>query len=349
MSASPPNNINAIRLALSVSVLYSHSYPLGLGNEKTEPLAVLTGGQATIGSVAVAAFFAMSGYLIAGSWGRSSSWRSFAVRRVLRIYPAYLVAGLVCYLAFSMEPSALGAWGLLLLRNVPRSADFAGNPTPLVVNGSLWTIPYEAWSYAGIAIMGAAGLLGRRRVLVGLLVASIVAGVLFEAYEINTNLKGLGSIVGWPRFWARLLPSIFAGALFHAMPGRFRWHPLLGLAAACGLAIGARVPLGMTVALPTCGVYLLFAAAFGPSWNWGERVTRYGDFSYGIYLYAFPIQQAVMRTIGHPTSATELFALSLLPAFAAGIASWLLVERRFLAAKRPLPGGVALSRGPSPA
>jgi peptidoglycan/LPS O-acetylase OafA/YrhL len=373
MAEPAPNNINAIRLVLSVSVLYSHSFPLALGYETTEPVAYLTGGQATIGSMAVAAFFALSGYLIAGSWERSSSWVTFALRRVRRIYPAYLVAGMVCYLAFPMPSSPEGAWGLFLLRNVPGSSVFANNPKPMTVNGSLWTIPFEAWSYVGIALMGAAGLLVRRRTLVGLLVASIVLAVLFEGYEINGMGKGLGYIIGWPRAWARLLPPIFAGILYHSMAGRFRWHPLLGLAAVSGLAIGAYLPLGMTVALPTCGTYLLFSAAFSPPWNWGKWITSHGDFSYGIYLYAFPIQQTVMCLIGHPVGATVLFALSIVPAFAAGIASWLLIEQRFLvarrrqisggpvtrseslaeprsqAANRPLAGGTGLEHEPSPA
>jgi hypothetical protein len=56
-----------------------------------------------------------------------------------------------------------------------------------------------------------------------------------------------------------------------------------------------------------------------------------------------------MRTIGHPVGETELFALSLLPSVAAGMASWLLTERRFVAAKRPLSGGVAPGRAASPA
>jgi hypothetical protein len=70
-----------------------------------------------------------------------------------------------------------------------------------------------------------------------------------------------------------------------------------------------------------------------------ERATRHGDFSYDIYLCGFPIRQDVMLTIGHPVDGLELFALSDLPAVTAGIASWLLIERRsfgWVSSGRPL-------------
>jgi peptidoglycan/LPS O-acetylase OafA/YrhL len=341
------NNIDAIRLLLSVGVLFSHCYRIAQGYEENEPLLFLTGGQVSLGAAAVAAFFALSGYLIAGSWERSSSWRSFASRRIRRIYPGYLVAVFACILAFPFNVRWTTLVRMGLLQGVPQSPTLASNPFPGFVNLSLWTIPYEAWTYAGIAAMGVMGLLRRPRFLVALLVLAIVNSTVFSYYQLAPNFRGLGSIIGWLPHWARLLPPIMAGALLHAAPRLLTWNPVAVVLAVCGLVIGASVPMGMLVALPTCGVYLLFCLAFSKPWRWG-LLTRHGDLSYGIYLYSFLIQQSIMHAIGHTIHPYQLFALSFPPTVAAAIASWFLVERPMLGTRKARPAVVSATSAVGP-
>ncbi len=64
------NNLDFLRLFFAILVVFSHSFPLGEGHERNEPLHVLTRGQATFGGLAVEAFFVISGYLITQSWGK---------------------------------------------------------------------------------------------------------------------------------------------------------------------------------------------------------------------------------------------------------------------------------------
>src|SRR5687768_9479937 len=126
-----------------------------------------------------------------------------------------------------------------------------------------------------------------------------------------------------------MLPYFMAGMVFCLYRDRIPFGGRWALAALALLAVAARVPLGIAVALPTAGTYLLLWAAFqtkvsAPNW------ARYGDFSYGLYLYAFPIQQLLVRASGQQIRPWTLTALALPMTMVAAVLSWHLVEKRFL-------------------
>src|SRR4051812_35296360 len=91
------NNFDFLRFCFAVLVILSHSYPL-TGNTAAEPIGRITGGTVVFGSVAVEAFFVISGFLIAHSWLHSASAGQYLKKRILRIYPGYLVAMLISFL-----------------------------------------------------------------------------------------------------------------------------------------------------------------------------------------------------------------------------------------------------------
>src|ERR1700687_2059412 len=100
------NNFNALRLVLAVLVIVSHAFPLSYGNADREPIVRLTGGLEAFGSVAVDLFFLISGMLITASWLRSKSMQSYLFKRLLRIYPGFLVASAVSILiALAFNPA----------------------------------------------------------------------------------------------------------------------------------------------------------------------------------------------------------------------------------------------------
>ena len=84
----------------------------------------------------------------------------------------------------------------------------------------------------------------------------------------------------------------------------------VALLAAASLTLASFLPHGWTAVFPIAGTYLLFFFAFHPAFRL-HRFGKFGDFSYGVYLYAFPIQQSVMHYIGHKTSPFRLFALAI--------------------------------------
>jgi peptidoglycan/LPS O-acetylase OafA/YrhL len=333
------NNLDFLRCGLAVLVIYSHSYALLSGSDATEPLYQWTEGQLSWGALAVDAFFIISGYLIAQSWAQGSGLGRFLLKRVLRIYPGFAAAvalGVLVVAPLSSDHTLLiDGWSWLLgtlnLRGYQPEGAFAGNPLP-ALNGSLWSIAYEFWCYIGIALLGVSGLLRRRRLVLGLLCATIAISLVFVVCRVTMGGKILGVIFGYPPLWARLLPYYLAGSTFYLWRDRIRWSAGLALGAVTLLIAGTLVPpWGVTLTFPIAFTYVLLFVAFRPVpilANWAKP----GDFSYGVYLYAFPVQQLLVRWWPTLTPLT-LFALATPVVFGCAFVSWEAIEKRFLTLK----------------
>lgn len=334
------NNFDIIRFAFASLVILSHSFPLAAGTEVDEPLMRLSGGQMTLGAVAVDAFFIISGYLIAQSWVRKPRIRSYLSKRIRRIYPGFLVASILC--AFVVAPRFAGpgagsvtpAFALdfvlhaLRLIFVQPFDSFPDNPGPGAVNGSLWSIPFEFWCYVGLMTVGLLGVLERPAWLVAALAVLIVNAFVFAWFDLRIGGKFLGVVFGYPTFWARLLPYFVAGMLFQALGPRIRLHGRGALLALAVLAAGCAIPWALGVVLPVAGAYLILWLAHIPTRH-VSRFAKHGDYSYGIYLYAFPIQQMLAHWSG-THSPWLLFAMAWPATLVAGALSWHLVEHRFV-------------------
>jgi peptidoglycan/LPS O-acetylase OafA/YrhL len=337
------NNIDFVRIFLALLVILSHSYPLTLGHERTEPFMVLSRGQVTGGHIAVDLFFILSGFLITASYERSSSAASFIRKRVARIYPAFLLLALLTLVVIDplahahIDGTSFLAKAANVVGNTLRLSEwrysnaFSSNPSPGVINGSLWSIYYEFWCYIGVLLLGLTGLLRSKFFLVVLFGASIVVSLMFAYYKFHLSGGILGEIWGYPPFWARLLPMYLAGVVFY----RFRQAIPLGgvpiLVSSIALVVAFVAPLGYTALFPIAGTYLAMCFCFSPVIRL-HQTNRFGDFSYGSYLYAFPVQQLIMAAIGHPISPLLLFACATPPTLLTAIMSWYAVERHFLRA-----------------
>ena len=335
------NNIDALRLVLAGLVVVCHCYKIARGSSlAAEPLARLSDGRIDLGEAAVDGFFILSGYLIAQSWERSRSLGSFARKRAARIVPGYLAAGVVAVLAAVLVGTPGGSWAdaghalranagrLLALQEPVVPGSWPAPPEAGVANGSAWTISYECWCYAGVATLGVLGLLRRRGLVLGLFVAAWVGGYLFilGGYPIGGGL--VGRVVGAPIHWARLLPCYLAGVVLALYRDRVRWSGAGASLAALGLGAVALLPRGLALGVPTFGAYLLLYFGLAGPIRW-RGAARYGDFSYGIYLYAWPIQQAAARL--DPTAGPlRLLAWVAGPILLAGVLSWYGVERWFV-------------------
>ncbi len=340
------NNLDFIRFALAALVIFAHSFALLAGSDDVEPLMRLTGGQLTFGALAVDGFFILSGFLVTQSWLRGDGALSFFRKRVLRIYPGFVAAVLVGTLVVvpiassslavgfaSIDPLQL-LWGCVSLRGYYwHPGSFQGNPVPGVVNGSLWSVSYEFWCYVGVALLGTFQVLRRPRLLLGLFVLALVGGVAYLVAELALKGKFLAAVFGEADLWARLLPCYLAGCVFCVFRERLPYSAGLSALAAISLIAAAFVPHAVNALTPLAGAWLLFWVGFHP-WlplqHWG----RYGDFSYGLYLYAFPVQQLLIRQLGTKIGPLPLFVLSLLATMACAYASWHLVELPFLRLKR---------------
>ncbi len=349
--AGQSNNFDFLRLALAVLVLYSHCYPLGTGSEELEPIRRFTRGQMTGGAVAVDLFFVMSGFLITASAERSRGVGTFFRKRLARIYPAFVVAAVVAWVAVlplsggSLPGGPLHNAGdfllqTLRLREFSYRDAFATNPYPGALNGSLWSVQYEFWCYVGVALLLVCGLLRHRVTLLIAFCASVVVSVLFLQRGWVFGGKWLGVVLGSPQLWARLLPMYLAGVVFYLWRERIRLHVLGAVIAVLLLAAACALPFGCAALFPVAGTYLVLFVAFSPQRQL-RHFGRFGDFSYGTYLYAFPIAQLLMKAIGRPVGAGVLFCCAAPLTLLAAAGSWYGVERPFLQQKRrrELPAG----------
>jgi len=337
--ATRANNFDSLRLIFAVLVIFSHSFPLTRGSNETEPLSVLTHGQITFGNISVWAFFVISGFLITKSWQRSPKIGKYLKRRVGRIYPGFAVAAMMTALfvvpiAADPEtyfPVTLRSFLFSTLRlqvfEFPRV--FVHNPGALALNGSLWSVPYEFWCYLGVMTLGLFGLLRRRWVVAALFLAVIALHLYMDISGWTPAGAMLGQIFGYPPFWATVLPYYLAGTLFHIYGGYHLLHIRWLAAAGAILVVSNFIPHGLILTMPICGSYLLMGLAYFP-WMHPLNLGRFGDFSYGTYLYAFPIQQLLVMYAHSHISPWLLFAEAAPITLVAGALSWFMIERHFL-------------------
>lgn len=343
------NNIDFLRVALATLVILSHAYQLVLGGGETkDPLFRVTGGQTSFGHVAVNCFFTLSGFLIAQSWFRAPRLCAFFKKRVLRIFPGYIAAMLFCGLV--VVPIASGSLNLSLLpRQVGKTVVqsiilhpfspiipvFGSNPMPARVNASMWTIRIEFWCYALLALLGLTKIL-RTRFFWVVLGAAFVAyqAVTFHHFKEWPNALGYlwGPLAEWPRF----LTYFWAGTLFFQLRSRIPFSTVLAAVCASVSVSAVLVPHALSMVMPWTGTYLLFFLAFHPRLRF-EHFGKHGDFSYGMYLYAYPVQQLLVQSIGSAIGTTAHFFLTTLLTFPLAFLSWHLVEKYFLRFKRSGP------------
>lgn len=323
------NALNAIRLLLAVFVVIDHSYKAATG---------MPGPWPHMGDFAVEGFFAISGYLIAGSRTRMGM-RPFLWRRALRLMPAYWALLLFTALIVAPLSTALtrtgydwvGGAGYVVNNSLLFTTQMGISGTPEGVayfglwNASTWSLPFEAAAYVMFGVLLAMPGFGRR--------AAAVACVALSAATVVQSATGIGMTVtpDLTRLW-----SFFAaGVLLWFLRDRLPMSLLAGAGAGALVVSSLLLDRSVYFALAPVPVtfLLLWLGARLP-----VRVGASNDISYGVYLFAFPLQQ-LMAVAGVPAAVgLEWFAvLSVAVTVPVAWASWLLVERPSMRLRRLMP------------
>jgi len=333
------NNIGLLRLAAALAVLLFHCYAL-YKLWKLDPIARFLPG-VDLGALGVGIFFFLSGLLVTQSCEHRNSLREFLLARALRIYPALVVAAAVA-IAFATASTNIPATdflaspevrdfflrtstGLSVLGRLP--SVYAHNPIPYALNGSLWTLPVELRMYWAVAAFGVLGLLVRKwafLAIVCLLTALFAA--LPESFPITPDGPGVRRVI-----------MLFAlGAAASICKDRV----MLSIPVAISLVLVAiALPPIRESLLAYCFVlgYGMLVLAYHPALRFPDFLRNH-DYSYGLYIYAFPIQQTLIERGGAHLHEKPmwlfLFAFPISLAFA--IASWHFVERPALRLKTRL-------------
>ena len=330
------NNFNLVRFLAASAVLFSHSFALAIGRSSAEPLHESLG--VTLGQIAVDIFFLTSGFLVTGSLLARRDVAKFAIARCLRIYPGLIVAILLTTTVVgwhftSLSPtdfySSKETWRYVLknatmitgeMHTLPGA--FETTPWRHLVNASLWTLPYELGMYLVLAVLWLAlsalrAVAHLRWVILGIAVTAMASQLALQT-SVSSNALRLTALffVGSGLYAFRhVIPM--SGPLFLGMS-------LAVLAAAVGQHFFHTVYL-LSVS------YLVLFLAYVP----GGAVRRFNDFgdcSYGMYIYAWPVQQITAASVPN-IGPLQMFAISFLVTLILAYASWRLVEKPALSLK----------------
>jgi peptidoglycan/LPS O-acetylase OafA/YrhL len=345
-----PTGLDVLRLVLALAVLVSHTWVLG--GFGSEPKSPLTPRYLTLGGFAVGGFFALSGLLVGRSAQRRDTW-SFARARIRRIVPAYWAAlvvsafgaglagwiheghGLRAFFTFGPEgPFAyVGRAALFpvqfshgILQTFASSTPYGRATGTSWINGSLWTLPYEVRCYVLIAGLAAIGrrLGARRALLAGWLLCAVAAA----AYHWRPDLT---RFVLEPVADAQLVALAFVfltGAVVAMHADRIRLiGPVPAIALVVGVLAGLRSPFfAEHIGNASLALVLPVVASFLD--DVGESLNGI-DLSYGVYLYAWPVQQLIAQH----RWASSPGAFIVMSAVGAGLlasASWYAIEAPLL-------------------
>ncbi len=330
------NNFNLLRVCAALIVLYTHSYGLSghHPHPQNTPIAYFIG---QLGNIGVHVFFIISGFLVTRSYRHRNNITAFLWARFLRIYPGLCAALLFSVLiigAYATELNRLDYfkergvyqffWVNLSLLKTELSLPgvFMHNTFPNQVNGSLWTLPAEVRLYLYVALLGLLGFFiqaWRMALLAGVMVAMYVyRPVLIPLISDNTLyyypalLFMIGSLT---YLYKHFIPSSVVLLIL-----------LLALLVYCVQSKSDYKIIVYTLCLP----YFVFWVAYNLSWL--NITNKVGDYSYGLYIYAFPIQQLIISR--DPTlSVDQFFWLSLSCTLVLAIPSWHLLEKPALSLK----------------
>lgn len=376
------NSIGLLRHVLAGAVLVSHSWPLGFGALNLGLAA--TQRQTDVGTMSVYGFFVISGFLITGSGLRFPLGR-FAWHRFLRIFPGLWA----CLIVTVLVIAPIAAWhengGLAAYWDHPQGPWqyvtnnwFAGmrqwtisglltqtpfgNGRPAAFDGSLWSLKYELLCYVLVGLLAVTAVLRRARVVVpvltavtfGLVVWGVKAGSGWTAHPKLPGSLGPLSVMGsFSYSQLAVLGFLFLlGATIRLYRERVPMHGAIAAVAALALLVSLRFGLFFVVGLPAYAYLLFYLAVALPARF--HAVGRDRDYSYGIYIYAFPVQQVVALLGGARWGMAGYMVISTVFTMVFSVLSWHLVEKQAMRLKDvPFPalgrrGRHAAPRVPAP-
>lgn len=369
--SSRHNSLNFIRLLFCLMVIFSHAIVLGgFGNEW------IFGDRTTLGDFAVTGFFCLSGFLIAGSASRNRVGR-YLWQRFLRIMPAYwlclivtaFVIGALAWIHQTHAPTcsiiscyySVGHDGpfayvyhnfLLGVNQFNIVSTPAGGPVPYFWNNSVWTLLPEVCCYFLLAGLAWTKLLHRRSFVAGLACVVWLVEIVLAWRGGAVTVHSFGPFVLPPSLVLGLIslgPAFLAGAVLYLYRDNVPDSGWLTVGFIAIYVSGSALPIFGQGAdrfshfLPGANNVMAPALAYPLVWlgihlpTLFQRVGARNDYSYGVYIYGWPVMQLLgMWGVQHWGYAA-FTATAVAGSVGLAVLSWHLVEKRALSLKKVDP------------
>lgn len=328
-----PSGFDYLRVALALSVIIWHSFQICI------PGLTLAGWHRPLVAAILPMFFALSGFLVTGSLLRTPYAYEFVALRAIRILPALAMETVLSLLligsvftslslrAYFLNPETL-AYAANILGWVHFTLPGVFQTHPLAtVNQSLWTIPYELECYLVLVLLRVFRILRSRTFL---LLIVILLQVALPAQSLLQH--GIPSST-WPVPGRSLVIAFLFGVALFLFRDRIRLNLGLFFVAAVAMMIFLYFPaISYFAPLPAAYVTLFVGLTNPPR----TKLIDSGDYSYGLYLYGFPVQQALYG-LGF-TQWWEILVMAVPTAFGCAAFSWFIVEKPLLNRRKAIVG-----------
>lgn len=346
---SRDNNFNLLRFIAAFAVLFAHNFSLATGKSGQDPIARITGQY--VAFYALDAFFVISGFLVTRSIVKRNDIRTFVLSRVLRIYPALIVVVFFC--AFIVGPVFTNLSLIDYLCDLRTYKYFFINftlvsvhivdslpgvfndiPWRNSVNSSLWTLPWEVRMYATLAFLFYFTHLRfqilNRKQFARLIFFIAVASFLIRSYQVLYDKEFLEGTVNMFRF----LALFFLGSSCYLYREKISLSPLMFSGMLFSLLVLLAWKKLFLLASTLLSPYIILFLAYYPA----GRIRKFNqlpDYSYGIYIYSFVVQQSLVAAFDG-ISAWSLLVLSFLVSLLFAAFSWHFIEEKALRLKNSL-------------
>lgn len=345
---SHKNNFDFFRLLFALIVVVAHSYRLSDMSHCGWFCQAIIDHDISLSYIAMRCLFVMSGYLIFQSLMSSEGLADYFWKRCLRLFPAlYVVLLLTVMLApFVYDGTVMEyinnptAWTYLpnnfFLINLQYSINgvFENNTYKSAINGSLWTIPYEFFFYIVLCPL----YIFRKRSTILKYILLLIFTYLFVG--IIFFKEAVGSYQFILNGWYILDLGIFftAGSLLAAFKIERSSYLNWILMAAFTLLITSLAFSFFSIFQYFAIPLIIIPLGLTSTKHLNTIRKSFGDLSYGIYIYGFPVQQVLMHYFNF--NYLELMVSSIIITFVLAYASWHLVEKRALSLKKLYPGSL---------